>query len=402
MDASKPAESDATKHSPPTDSATDEWRWSWPARVGFLFTGVAVPLLCFSVSAVAKVFPVWGQPWQSGAQDVYIGLLLGWKASSVIYPFLIYTMASMSLLVVRPVSSSKKFAIRFGIYSGVWIALQYSLMCWSAIFGPPAWRSADEYFWAIFYVSLAVFAPWTIVWLVHRLGAKFGRVRAWSIAVVLGVVGWIVFLQFSPDGQGDIRRVIETELEHLFNICVVFSMPWAVASYSTMTWYLVYRLKGNGPPRQFGLLRMFGVLSWLASYMGAWRASVNIMLAEYAQLPTENQGCYITTAAARGHRCVVRSEAIRIGAGVRHINDQMRYLKCGELVLRHVAPRGHRLCRGLYDLVGPPVAALVVHPLLADIVYFSFKPAEWLVRCALALLLHDHKHLVMGIYRDKE
>ncbi len=401
MDASKPAESAESPLPSPSDVATYEWRWSWPARVGFLFTGVAVPVFCFSAGAAGLAANFWSQPWQSGSPRMYIGLLLGWKASSIVYPFLIYSMASMALLVVRPVRFSKMFVIRFGIFTGVWIALQYSVICWIFFFGYPSWAVVYEEGFALFYVLLAVFAPWSIVWLVHRLAKKHGRVRVWSIAVVLGFVGWTLFLQFSPDGRGDVGVIFERELEFLHNMSLMLGTPWALAAYSTMAWYLVYRLKGDGPRLQFGLLRMFGVLSWLAAYMGAWRASVNIMLAEYAQLPTEIQGCYVTTAAARGHRCVVRSDAIRIGAGVRHVNNQMRYLKCGELVLRHVAPRGHRLCRGLYDRLGPPMASLVVHPLLADVVYFLFKPAEWLVRCALALLLHDHKHLVMGIYRDK-
>ena len=78
----------------------------------------------------------------------------------------------------------------------------------------------------------------------------------------------------------------------------------------------------------------------------------------------------------------------------------MRYLKCAELVLAHVAPRGHCVCRRIYDLVGPVLAAILVHPMLADMAYLSLKPAEWVARGGLALLLPGHGRLIQTIYEN--
>ncbi len=407
MDVSEPAEIAANEQAPlsPSTTATDEWRWSWPARIGFFYTGVIVPIICFIGSGRDGIFPIIGRRWQSGSMDVYIGLLLSWKASSVLYPFLIYSMVSLTLLVVRPARFYKKFVVRFGIYTGVWIALQY----WIFILiggndGVPAnWSEVGGLFEPVFYSLLAVFIPWGIGWLIHFLAGMFGRTRVWTIAVALGAIAWFVFLQFSPDGRGSLTFVLFGELEFLYVFSLFFGTSWAFAAYGTMAWYLIFRLKGNGPRFQFGLLRLFGVMSWLIAYLGAWRTSINIMLAEYAKLPTENPGgCYVATAAARGHSCVVHSEGLTIDAGmICPVNDQMRYLKCAELVLRHTAPRLHRACRWIYNRLGPRLAASLVHPLLADAAYLSLKPAEWFARLALAVLLPGYKQQISGIYRGR-
>ena len=402
MDTSEPAETGANEHAPlpASTTATDEWRWSWPARIGFFYPGVIVPILCFIASAAGDTF---GRGWQSGSLDVYIGLLLGWKASSVLYPFLIYPIVSLALLVVRPVRFSKQFVVRFGIYTGVWIALQYWIIVLIGVGGEPAtWSDVVELLALVFYSLLAVFIPWGIGWLIHFLAKKFGRTRVWTIAAALGAVAWFVFLQFSPDGRGDLGHVFFGELEFLYGLSLVFGTPWASAAYMTMAWYLIFRLKGDGPRLQFGLLRLFGVLSWLIAYFGAWRTSINIMLAEYAKLPTENPGCYVTTAAARGHAYIVHSEPVMLDTGaVCCVNDQMRRFKCAELVLQQTAPQLHRACRLIYNRLGPRLAASLVHPLLADAAYLSLKPAEWLARLALAVLLPGHQRLASGIYRTQ-
>ena len=78
----------------------------------------------------------------------------------------------------------------------------------------------------------------------------------------------------------------------------------------------------------------------------------------------------------------------------------MRYLKAAELLLAGISPTAHRVCRRIYDLIGPKLAATLIHPLLADAAYLTLKPAEWLSRVALALLLPGRREAIRRIYRS--
>ena len=126
------------------------------------------------------------------------------------------------------------------------------------------------------------------------------------------------------------------------------------------------------------------------------------MLHEYSRLPTSPpDDCYVSTAAARGHRSLVRSrEHVSRGGNVYVVNAQMRYLKAAELLLASVSPAAHRGCRLMYDRVGPVLASALVHPVLADAAYLGLKPAEWLARGVLALVLPEQGDVIGGLYGE--
>lgn len=125
------------------------------------------------------------------------------------------------------------------------------------------------------------------------------------------------------------------------------------------------------------------------------------MLEEYAKLPTA-PGCYIATAAARGHRRFVGARLYFAADGRRFaVNDQLCRLKCFELILAHCLPRAHRVCRGAYDRLGPPAAALLAHPLLADAAYLLLKPAEWASLALLTTLGQQGREAARRIYGEE-
>jgi len=157
--------------------------------------------------------------------------------------------------------------------------------------------------------------------------------------------------------------------------------------------------RAPGARFQFTLAQLLGMAAWLAAYAGAWRIAWTTMLQQYAALPKSPPSCYIATAAARGHPWLVRAEQ-RFGPDGRayRVNDQMRYLKAGELLLAVTCPSLHRLCRTIYDRLGPRLAACLVHPLLADAAYMALKPAEWLCRLLIAMLLPGWADLVRRMY----
>jgi hypothetical protein len=180
--------------------------------------------------------------------------------------------------------------------------------------------------------------------------------------------------------------------------CLAFGTPWAVAAYAWLTLFLLCQ---PFPHRNWSLLRFFGVFTWITVYIGAWRMAVTQMLEEYAKLsPTDpNLTCYIATAAAHGHRHFVGARLHRAADGrCFAVNDQLCRLKCFELILAHCLPRAHRVCRWAYDRVGPPAAALLVHPLLADAAYLLLKPAEWVSLALLAALGRRGREATRKIY----
>ena len=130
--------------------------------------------------------------------------------------------------------------------------------------------------------------------------------------------------------------------------------------------------------------------------------SVNLMLIEYAKLPTTPpDDCYVCTAAARGHSWFVGSRVICEDANdVLRINNQTRYLKAAEIVLAATCPRLHRLARTVYNCVGPEAAKLLAHPLAADAAYLTLKPAEWAARAFLAVVLPQASRLAQQLYRS--
>ena len=354
--------------------------WSWPLRAVFLFTGVVLPFLCFSIG-----YPE-GPEWQSGAISDYAQLLLTHKPSIPLYPFLLYNMTSMTLVLVAPDRFGKNSLVRFGIYTGVPLAAGYWVVFQIAtemLFGESPWHVFSGLLWRGFWSLLAVLVPVGIVLMLRPLTRRFDKTLAWSLPMALMVLP-LMFVW--PLG--------------LF-VCLFCATPWAVASYTAVS---VLLFRGGGAQRlRFTLAQLMGVVAWLAAWLGAWRGSFLWMLHEYSRLPmSPPDDCYVSTAAARGHRRLVRSrEHVSRCGKVYLVNAQMRYLKAAELLLANLSPETHRGCRWAYDRIGPVLASALVHPVLADAAYLGLKPAEWLARVVLALVLPKRGELIRSLYDER-
>jgi len=250
---------------------------------------------------------------------------------------------------------------------------------------------------------VAVAVPWGVGWTLVYAGRKLGPQFCWWVfGLFLGAVALVVVDLVCLSVDFDHPRIGATALFVLLLASLVCATPWAVAAYGSMAFCLLRNRNVYRRPRvQFSLMQLLGFFTWLGAYLGAWRLSVMWMLQEYAKLPTEPpHDCYVCTAAARGHRRLVGTEVVASRGGASHlVNDQMRYLKAAELVLASITPDGHRVCRRLYDRVGPMLAGLLVHPVLADLAYLTLKPPEWTARAALRVLLPGCGAVVGRMYR---
>jgi hypothetical protein len=73
-------------------------------------------------------------------------------------------------------------------------------------------------------------------------------------------------------------------------------------------------------------------------------------------------------------------------------------LKCAELALLAINPRLHIVLRRIYDVVGKTLARKIQNPFMADIAYVALKPAEWLARLILKILISNVDLIAKEIY----
>jgi hypothetical protein len=147
---------------------------------------------------------------------------------------------------------------------------------------------------------------------------------------------------------------------------------------------------------------MAGWFAWLFSFCGSALATATTAMHYYRSLPTSQPShCYIASMAARGHPRFVRAQCIRCADGqIYAVNDQLRVLKAGEVVIKALWPRGHAVMRRVYDAVGPRLAARVTNPYAADVAYLLLKLCE--LPATVALKAAALWPLAMQLYRQEE
>ena len=335
---------------------------------------LVLPGLAFFGMTVAK------PDWQSGRNNAYAALLLNPQAALLFFPLLIYAVVSLWLVLIRHERFGSMFAVRFGIYTGILLAFQYMLV--AAVFLP---------------YSLATGLGVVVVyWLAKKIGRRFG---AW-----FGIV--FVLLTF-PLGIVVIFRLVSVLSIAAFweslTFVLIFSLA-TVASASPIVCFLIMLLtaaplfRTHDTPLVWSKLRLSGLAAWLTGYTAAWVYSVYQMFEMYNALPKEPP-CYVVTAAAQGHPGFVGSRPVSTSSGIIWVNRQLQTLKCAELALQALAPRLHRTLRFVYDIIGPPLARRLTHPLLADMAYLSLKPAELLARFSLRLIVPNLDEYASRLYR---
>ena len=97
-----------------------------PLRLALYFVlGNALPSLGLLLMLRGTPMP---PSWQSGEFHDYVTFLLSGRAAALFYPFFFYSIACFTLGLFRPEVASRSFWVRFGIYSGVFLALQYCVV----------------------------------------------------------------------------------------------------------------------------------------------------------------------------------------------------------------------------------------------------------------------------------
>lgn len=322
---------------------------------------IVVP--AFSFWAVAAIKP----EWQSGDRDAYVALLMLPEAAVFFLILIAYSIGCYLLLLFTGDRFAKLFTVRLGIYTGVLLALTYTILLGAYLFTDAK--------------SLAILLVWFFPLYFPRLYrsriakwiARF--IRPWTIAVFLIAYTLIAFL------VGDEAFVPV----FLVFLGVLASGPfWSFLMAMQASIWLLNLHESN-----LTLPRGLGITAWIAAYVIAWRYDILKMYELYAQLPpVPPPDCYIATAAAQGHANFVGSKLVQLANGNSiQVNRQLQIFKCAELALLAVAPRMHKPLRKMYDVIGKPLARKIQNPFLADIAYLSLKPFERITESALRLII---------------
>ncbi len=331
----------------------------WRVLYGLFVT--ILPIFSFSMIHVVK------PEWQSGKLSAYVTLFLFPEASLFILPLLAYSIFCYLAFLINPAGFAPKFLIRFGIYSGVLLALHFSIAVLLSLELSP-FLLILGFAWAAPLIVSKVH-PWAVKnWNMQLLGILFV-----SFLAVLVLINMIVTRNiFSP---------FFTALVFL----VIVAPFWSFLLSAQAAIWLV-----KNHESKFTLFRGFSMGLWLAAYIGALRFNILKMYELYAALPPQPPNCYIATAAAQGHPHIVGSYSVRLENGnFIQVSPQLQHLKAAELAIMGISPALHKLIRSIYDVVGKKLAVRIQNPLLADIAFLLLRPVEWISLITLKLIVPE-------------
>jgi len=118
--------------------------------------------------------------------------------------------------------------------------------------------------------------------------------------------------------------------------------------------------------------------------------------------PEYYMGHYLCTAAAGGHRKIVRPTRYGIRRGERIIvNRQLCIANAFEDLIQERTPRLHKRIRRFYDTHGYPIATKMTTKTRADIVYILMKPLEWIFLLVLYTFDADPESRIAVQYTEK-
>ena len=339
---------------------------SFRQRLTYGIFVVAAPIINFTFIGVMKPL------WQSGKFSDYINLFLLPEASFVFFPLLAYSIISYILLLVDTDRFARSFIVRFGIYTGVVLALQYSIL---VIFALDVSTSS-------ILVVLLYFSPIIITKVYRWMTSKWNSTLVGYIALAIGLVILVgsILIGHSP-------------LPLIVFVGIAFPFCAFLISGQAALWLI------KNHESRFTIARGLGLITWLAAYAYALRFNILKMYELYTALPPQPPDCYIATAAAQGHPRVVGSRTIHLKNGKHlQINRQLQRLKCFELTLTILSPHLHGFIRRIYDVIGKKLAVQIKNPYMADIAYLLLVPVEWISFLMLKLFIPEIEAISKKIY----
>jgi hypothetical protein len=347
-----------------------------PFVPAYVLAGIVLPGGCFLFSgAVGQLI---GPDWRAPEWHEFVRLFLRPGVWVWFVPLLLWAMCSMAAALRNP-EGPWPVAVRVGVYGGVPLALGYAgVLEITLLQVENLWSGQAALAAGLFLLSAVLpVASFTFFRRVLR-GLRYPRATA---AVLTLAVVDVAAVLLNPA----VRRGHPAML--LFSLLAgsIFAAPaWAFTAYLLMSVRMWRR--GGGPSESRA--RWLLPAGWVGAYAVTWKLANDAANDAYARLrPTPPGGCFVATAAARGHRWLTRAEEVVLDGGTRVlVTRQLRTLKAAELAAAVVFPRVHGAVRRVYNRVGPVLARRIAAPLAADAAYVMLKPAEFACAAFLTML----------------
>ena len=339
-------------------------------RIGLVLYGILIPILCHFMTFNRAPNAA---RWQSDEWTDKLSFVLSVKSGWPVFPFLIFAMICLGMVIYYGTDAFLKTWVRLGIFSGVFVCGWYLFAFSTTVLKSPL-ASLGLLLGAVIWLVVVHGCIWLMIFLVKKY--------KWAPAII--IVGFVVisfFTAVATEGQGLIALFFAP-----FLLSLILSTPLAFLAYLGVSIDILVR---HIPARRFTLAQLMVWVTWLTAFATALRKTISLSFAEYSRLPLEPpEGCYVATAASKGYPAIVGSQSLPTETEQPAIiNQQLAIFKATELTLRVISPAAHRWFRYFYNRLGPPAAKKLSGPLSATVAYLCLKPAEWLCRFVLRVLL---------------
>jgi len=309
-----------------------------------------------------------------------------------------FAMAALVAYLFYGQKVQKAFWVPLGIVNGVLVSLWYTgvfvvVLTQQKSFDPISTVLSVGAFALLSIIPIVAWLVFTAIkWVCRKIGqpAYLGGVACFVLYVaVCSLVG------IASDGSSGFAGWIWAAIFTPVFLGVVFAPIWSLTAYS-LTVVRLFALDRTAS--QFSLLQLMGLVTYVAGLITACRTSVWLSLAAYSKLPVkEPSGCYVATAASKGHSWFVRTSKAKTTFP---INRQLQVLKAFEIALETLLPSAHHRLRKVYNATGPNLARHINRQWQADIAYAMLKPCEWAAAAMLFILLGRKRYVVRRLYVD--
>jgi len=258
--------------------------------------GVVRPFVpfCIMEADAADGYGTFFAEWQSGEFLDYVGLLVGGPASRPFYPLLLWAMASLLLVCIKPARFGRQTWAKLGLIFGVVLGFQYTVLLGVGGYESVLAATVGVVGAVLIGAVPGVATPRTLrLPRVNRTAVKI----MWGVG--LGAAALALALAFAASAvSGDWDGVFGALLGIPIGVSIMLSPGLFLLVY---LWAVVrvWRTYEYWPPGGGFLLSTFGAAAGL---IAAWALSILLAVRHYQTLPTTPPSCYIATAAARGHR----------------------------------------------------------------------------------------------------
>jgi len=354
------------------------------SRIVLWLYGFMMPLFCLAVSFSGFTGSL-DQPWQSGSIDIYAAMLLRPLSWMWFTPWLLLSLISLTIWTYQPLTATRWW-IRFGLYSGVILALQF----WIIVL-------LQTYFLSPFIAAFVWPSIFVISLLLTGIGKHYKRFQIWHLLCLTTIVAVVAaVLQILPTGAAGALILVPMVILAAAPTLNLIAYVQAAVIVSRID----KRLDGKLLPMLIG---------WTFGWLLSWRLAVQAMLDQYSRLPVNDPNCYFANAAAHAHVCLGGSRRRLTPSGddsastaTAEVTLAMKRLKFLELALMATAPRVHRSIRRFYDRWGEPAARFCAnHGWFADLTCIALKPVEGLAE-AVRVAAGISRAQMSAIYRSEK